>query len=94
MFSSVFDERFSLIGKCLRFVSRNGITFLAVHIYILEVIKACCLNWDANLINQFITLVIMLLVTILSVPLFATKLHYMIGKDKAVANWIDCFKVE
>lgn len=72
----------SILQGILRNIARNALIILAVHYWIIK----CCIIFlysisKENYFSWLVTL-IMIIVTILAIPLFRTKLYKLIGKEK------------
>lgn len=91
IFTEINNNKY-VLGRIMRYIANNGITFLVIHIYILVIIKTFWQSWRESLLNQLIVLFLIMLLTTMSVPLFEMKLYRMIGKDRPKRSWLECFK--
>lgn len=72
--SSVFVNKKNTI---LSFVAQNAIAVLAIHMWVLY-----CLNYFFSAMNVWIKLIVVLVLTFLSIPVFNKYLYFLIGKPQ------------
>lgn len=81
----IFLNRFvdkSILQGILKNIARNALIILAVHYWAIQ----CCRIFLHPISNEgyfpWLVALIMIMVTILAIPLFRTKLYKLIGKEK------------
>ncbi len=72
----------SMLQGILKNIARNALVILAVHYWIIK----CCRIYFYSISKEsyfpYLITLIMIIVTILAIPLFRTKLYKLIGKEK------------
>lgn len=72
----------SMLQGILKNIARNALIILAVHYWVIKCCRIYLYSISKESYFSWLVILIMIIVTILAIPLFRTKLYKLIGKEK------------